>query len=186
MTLSLKTINYLQEEQKKLDAFIHQENGLEMKDTFFLRKIALLVEIGETANELKSFKYWKKNKSINLEKVQEELVDCLHFFLSLANCSQINFSEYFSPKIEKNLNKSRLLLTIFRISANLSWIKELKEEKIREAWEEKKRKNEKFNYYRWLSVFEKLCQQIDFDEKKLLEVYSRKNGENRQRQLENY
>ena len=57
MTLSLETLNYLQEKQKKLDVFIHQQNELEMKDTFFLRKIALLVEIGEAANELKSFKY---------------------------------------------------------------------------------------------------------------------------------
>ena len=57
MTLSLKTLNYLQEKQKKLDVFIHQQNELEMKNTFFLRKIALLVEIGEAANELKSFKY---------------------------------------------------------------------------------------------------------------------------------
>jgi len=57
MALSLETINYLQEEQKKLDIFIHQQNELEMKDTFYLRKLALLVEIGEAANELKSFKY---------------------------------------------------------------------------------------------------------------------------------
>ena len=55
--LTPETLNYLKEEQNKLDIFIHQQNKLEMKDTFFLRKIALLVEIGEMANELKSFKY---------------------------------------------------------------------------------------------------------------------------------
>ena len=184
MTLSLETLNYLQEEQKKLDIFIHQQNKLEMKDTFFLRKIALLVEIGEAANELKSFKYWKKDKNINLEKSQEELIDCLHFFLSLANCSRIDFNEYFSPETEKNLNKNKILLTIFRITTKLRWPKEPKE-KIRER-EEKKTKSEKFYYYWWLSIFEKLCQQIDFDEKKLLETYNRKNKDNRQRQLDNY
>jgi dimeric dUTPase (all-alpha-NTP-PPase superfamily) len=57
MALSLETLNYLQEEQKKLDIFIHQQNNLQMEDTFYLRKIALMVEIGEVANELKSFKY---------------------------------------------------------------------------------------------------------------------------------
>ena len=57
MALSLETLNYLQEKQRELDIFIHQQNKLEMKDTFYLRKIALLVEIGEAANELKSFKY---------------------------------------------------------------------------------------------------------------------------------
>jgi dimeric dUTPase (all-alpha-NTP-PPase superfamily) len=57
MVLSHETLNCLQEEQRKLDTFIHQQNRLEAKDTFYLRKIALLVEIGEVANELKSFKY---------------------------------------------------------------------------------------------------------------------------------
>jgi len=119
MILSLETLNYLQKEQKKLDIFIHQQNGLEMKDTFYLRKIALLVEIGEVANELKSFKYWKKDKNVSLEKVQEELIDCLHFFLSLVNCSQINFNEYFSPKIEKKLDANKILLTIFKETGRL-------------------------------------------------------------------
>ena len=176
MALSLETINYLQEEQKKLDIFIHQQNELEMKDTFYLRKLALLVEIGEAANELKSFKYWKKDKDVSLEKVQEELIDCLHFFLSLVNCSQINFNEYFSPKIEKKLDTNKILLTIFKETGRLVWLKE-----------EKKRENEKFyyRYYRWLSIFEKLCRQIDFDEEKLLEVYNHKNKINQERQLKN-
>jgi dimeric dUTPase (all-alpha-NTP-PPase superfamily) len=143
-----------------------------------LRKIALLVEIGEVANELKSFKYWKKDKKIDLEKVQEELIDCLHFFLSLVNGSQINFNEYFSPKIENKLDTNRLLLIIFKATARLYW---LKEEKTR-----KNKKDGKIYYYYWLSNFEKLCWQINFDEKKLLEVYRRKNEINKQRQLENY
>ncbi|CAH1758454.1 12926_t:CDS:2 [Entrophospora sp. SA101] len=53
--LTQKTLNLLQEKQKNLDIFIHQQNKLEMKDTFYLRKIALFVEIGEVANELKTF-----------------------------------------------------------------------------------------------------------------------------------
>lgn len=177
MVLSLKTLNYLQEEQKKLDIFIHQQNGIEMKDTFYLRKIALLVEVGEVANELKSFKYWKKDKDVSLEKVQEELIDCLHFFLSLANCSQISFNEYFSPKIEKKLDTNKILLTIFKGTGRLIWLKE-----------EKNKENEKFYYcyYQWLSIFEKLCWQIDFDEEKLLEVYNHKNKINQERQLKNY
>jgi dimeric dUTPase (all-alpha-NTP-PPase superfamily) len=148
-----------------------------MEDTFYLRKIALLVEIGEVANELKSFKYWKKDKKIDLEKIQEELIDCLHFFLSLANCSQISFDKYFSPKIEKGLNVNKLLLTVFKITVRLNWPKEGKARESEKIY---------YHYYRWLSIFERLCQQIDFNEKKLLEVYNRKNKINHQRQLENY
>jgi len=57
VVLTPKTLKLLQEKQKKLDIFIHQQNKLDLKDTFYLRKIALFVEIGEVANELKSFKY---------------------------------------------------------------------------------------------------------------------------------
>ncbi|MDD1377564.1 dUTP diphosphatase [Metamycoplasma hyosynoviae] len=46
--------------------------------------IALLVELGEFANEVKSFKYWKKHKEIDNEKMQEEFADGVHFLTSLA------------------------------------------------------------------------------------------------------
>jgi len=57
VVLTQKTLELLQEKQKKLDIFIHQQNKLDLQNTFYLRKIALFVEIGEVANELKSFKY---------------------------------------------------------------------------------------------------------------------------------
>jgi len=57
IVLTQKTLELLQEKQKKLDIFIHQQNKLDLQNTFYLRKIALFVEIGEVANELKSFKY---------------------------------------------------------------------------------------------------------------------------------
>jgi len=57
IVLTQKTLDLLQEKQKKLDIFIHQQNKLDLQNTFYLRKIALFVEIGEVANELKSFKY---------------------------------------------------------------------------------------------------------------------------------
>jgi dimeric dUTPase (all-alpha-NTP-PPase superfamily) len=48
-------------------------------------KLALLVELGELANEWKGFKHWKKHKEINREKLVEEFADCLSFALSLEN-----------------------------------------------------------------------------------------------------
>ena len=42
--------------------------------------------MGEALQEWKSFKYWKKNKGIiDINKLLEELSDCLHFALSLEN-----------------------------------------------------------------------------------------------------
>lgn len=58
--LTPSTLQKLQAEQKKLDEFIIQTKNLTDSDTkvgFIRLKIALLVEIGELANELKTFKH---------------------------------------------------------------------------------------------------------------------------------
>jgi dimeric dUTPase (all-alpha-NTP-PPase superfamily) len=58
--LTSKTIKKLQLEQENLDQFIRQKKNLtdtNTKASFIRTKIALLVEIGELANELKTFKH---------------------------------------------------------------------------------------------------------------------------------
>jgi dimeric dUTPase (all-alpha-NTP-PPase superfamily) len=58
--LTPKTLQKLQSEQKKLDEFIVQKKNITDTDSqksFIRTKIALLVEIGELANELKTFKH---------------------------------------------------------------------------------------------------------------------------------
>jgi dimeric dUTPase (all-alpha-NTP-PPase superfamily) len=51
------TILLIKEEQKFLDNLIHSKKSLSLSETFYLRKLALLVEIGEFSNELESFKF---------------------------------------------------------------------------------------------------------------------------------
>ena len=73
------------EAQKELDAALFQKGGLK---EYPARQIetAYRVELGEALQEWKSFKYWKKNKGIiDINKLLEELADCLHFALSLEN-----------------------------------------------------------------------------------------------------
>jgi len=58
--LTSEILKKLQLEQKKLDEFIFQKNSIndgDSKKRFISTKIALLVEIGELANELKTFKH---------------------------------------------------------------------------------------------------------------------------------
>ena len=79
--LSKEILKKLQLEQKKLDNFIwenyrkrnniNDDNVGKTKESFIRSKIALLVEIGELANELKTFKHWKSQKDINWAKVKE-------------------------------------------------------------------------------------------------------------------
>jgi len=114
--LTPEILKKLQTEQKKLDEFIRQEKNLtdaNSKESFIRTKIALLVEIGELANELKTFKHWKKQKEVNWEKAKEELIDCLHFYLSWANNFQIDFSDYKFRKLSPEPSYNELLLALF-------------------------------------------------------------------------
>lgn len=77
-------IKELLQKQKELDEVIFKNAGLKeypLEDV----KLALLVELAELANEVKCFKYWKRHKEINRERVLDEFADCLHFALSLQN-----------------------------------------------------------------------------------------------------
>lgn len=73
----------LQELQFKLDTMVLAKNG--KVDVFEETKLAFMVELGELANEIQSFKHWKVNKNINQERILDEWADCLHFALSLDN-----------------------------------------------------------------------------------------------------
>ncbi|UGB31685.1 dUTP diphosphatase [Metabacillus sp. B2-18] len=93
-------IKKLFEMQKVLDNHILREQNLNVAP-FDKRCLALVVELGECANEEKSFKYWKvpekrkpnvkalRNPAMMSEDQEwynpllDEYVDCLHFVVSL-------------------------------------------------------------------------------------------------------
>ncbi|HZG83852.1 dUTP diphosphatase [Paenibacillus sp.] len=77
-------ITELYEMQKALDARIIEEKGLQGQDLLPNTVLALQVEIAELANEWRGFKHWSNDKAPRIEKMLEEYVDCLHFFLSIA------------------------------------------------------------------------------------------------------
>ncbi|BCB05079.1 dUTP diphosphatase [Bacillus sp. KH172YL63] len=76
-------IEKLLDMQKKLDEHIEKEHGLEEEDLVEKKVLALLVEIGELANETRSFKFWSKKASSADDVILEEFVDGIHFILSL-------------------------------------------------------------------------------------------------------
>ncbi|MFD1735952.1 dUTP diphosphatase [Bacillus salitolerans] len=69
--------------QKKLDQRIELEHGLQNESLFERKVLALLVELGELANETRCFKFWSKKPASNKDVIVEEYVDGLHFILSL-------------------------------------------------------------------------------------------------------
>jgi dimeric dUTPase (all-alpha-NTP-PPase superfamily) len=81
----VKTLNIekLFEMQKELDTRIQNEHELQNENLVERKILALLVELGELANETRCFKFWSKRPSSSKEVVLEEYVDGLHFILSL-------------------------------------------------------------------------------------------------------
>ncbi len=69
--------------QAALDRYIEENHQLQNEDLFDRKILALLVEIGELANETRSFKFWSVKPSSEKQVILEEFVDGIHFILSL-------------------------------------------------------------------------------------------------------
>lgn len=113
-------LKHLFELQAKLDERIYKEHPVQEGEDRLAKKIlALKVELGELANELPEvFKFWS-NKKNNYKKALEELVDCLHFFLSIGN------DLWISQDTDFNKSNPRDVMTLFalinRYVAELWW-----------------------------------------------------------------
>src|SRR5690625_909139 len=71
--------------QRELDNYIESNNDLHNKDVFQEKYLALLVELGELANETRCFKFWSMKPPSDKKVILEEFVDGIHFLLSLGN-----------------------------------------------------------------------------------------------------
>ncbi|WP_175428363.1 dUTP diphosphatase [Bacillus solimangrovi] len=69
--------------QRELDKRIKGEHSLQGKLLFDKKILALLVEIGELANETRCFKFWSTKPASSDDMILEEFVDGVHFILSL-------------------------------------------------------------------------------------------------------
>jgi dimeric dUTPase (all-alpha-NTP-PPase superfamily) len=90
--------------QQELDDYIKENKKLNIskKELLVDTLLALQVEVSELANSTRAFKHWSDKESEPKERVIDEYVDVLHFFLSIGN--QLNFT----PKeIEKAYYKKR-------------------------------------------------------------------------------
>lgn len=80
--------------QKEVDGLIQDKISVSFQKTTEERKIAFHVELGELANEIGFFKYWKKSHKINNERIKDEWSDCLAFLNSLS--LTYGFEDYFN------------------------------------------------------------------------------------------
>lgn len=88
--------------QKQLDAYIENEHGLMKEDVFREKYLALLVELGELANETRCFKFWSTKPRNKQSVILEEYVDGLHFILSLGLEKGFHYCSNSIPRSEKD------------------------------------------------------------------------------------
>lgn len=83
----------LLKKQEQLDNYIIKSKNLDLKPQERLSNtiLAMMVEVGEMANEIRCFKHWSNKSASSKEIILEEYIDVLHFFLSIAN--QLGFTE---------------------------------------------------------------------------------------------
>ncbi|WP_050181160.1 dUTP diphosphatase [Domibacillus robiginosus] len=104
-------MNTLFHMQRGLDSYIEKEHNLEGTDLFDQKVLALLVEIGELANETRCFKFWSTKGPSDRSVILEEFVDGVHFILSLGILTNWTDTTPASQQPAKTVTDQFLLVT---------------------------------------------------------------------------
>lgn len=158
-------LNLLFKKQKELDEYIYEKNNVTAKEVFERKIVALLVELGELANELNFFKYWKENINIDRQRAIEEYIDVIHFAIGLAVDLGIDEHKYIETQ-PQDLNK--LFIGITNLATVLSTSKEKEHAKT------------------LLNNIIALGYQLGLDEQTVIGAYNKKNEVNYERQENGY
>ena len=75
--------------------------GISHEEWVQKQALALYVEMGEMLGEI-NYKWWKNPKEVDTAAVQEELVDVLHFYLSMCLEMGMTADDLYRIYMEKN------------------------------------------------------------------------------------
>lgn len=90
--------------QDALDSKIVNErnlNNIDMNEWVQKEILAIMSELNEILGEI-NWKWWKNPKEINKDNLKEEIIDILHFFISLCLKVGMNAEEVFEIYMNKN------------------------------------------------------------------------------------
>ena len=89
--------------QKKFDEELAARRGLDYSMEEWIQKetLAMLSELSELIDEV-NFKWWKNEKPVDTGKVRDELVDILHFFVSMCLKTGMSADELHQRYLHKN------------------------------------------------------------------------------------
>jgi dimeric dUTPase (all-alpha-NTP-PPase superfamily) len=105
--------------QAGLDEDIHSRHHLDYEMTHQKRILALLVELGEFANETRCFKFWSEKAPSEKAVILDEFADGMHFFLSLGIPLNVESYTHKFVKDQADLT-SQILQTYVLVSDLLS------------------------------------------------------------------
>ena len=150
--------------QRELDERIEKQHPRQPDDRrIYSKLLALLVEIGELANETRCFKFWSNKGPSSKEKILEEGADVFHFLLSIGNEIHVKPSVEIIPIKKISLDAQFLALYDQARLAN-----------IKEQWE-------------WtFNLYVGLMETLGFTWDEVEAAYMRKNAVNHHRQESGY
>ncbi|KQU59362.1 MULTISPECIES: dUTP diphosphatase [Rossellomorea] len=158
--------NQLLNMQNELDRHIESEHGLQDADLVDKKILALLVELGELANETRCFKFWSKKAPSEQEVILEEYVDGIHFILSLG--IDIGIRSIDEPEVLEEGDPTEEFLKVY------SEVNRFSEERSIE------------NLLALFQQFLQLGRVLGFKSEDIFKSYLKKNEVNYQRQQEGY
>ncbi|USK54003.1 dUTP diphosphatase [Cytobacillus solani] len=154
--------------QKGLDQHIESQHQLEKEDLFDRKILALLVELGELANETRCFKFWSLKQASERKIILEEYVDGIHFILSLGLECEFEREEDYRANIQKAESVNDQFLLIYALTSKFRVSKSLQDYKI------------------LFQAYLHLGEQLGFHSEETEQAYFDKNEVNYQRQQEGY
>ncbi|MEW9500631.1 dUTP diphosphatase [Jeotgalibacillus marinus] len=152
--------------QYELDTFIEREKKLGEESLVAKKIVALLVEVGELANETRCFKFWSDKGPSERSVILEEYVDGIHFLLSLGLETNLRYSSNHNEQPITNLTEQfqKLFGCIHRFAEHPS----------------------QSNYDQMWDVYLCLGESLEFSEMDIMNAYLEKNEVNVNRQKEGY
>lgn len=89
--------------QKEFDDAVVSHRGLDYSPEVWIQKevLAIISELSEILDEV-NFKWWKDPKEIDHGKLTEEIVDVLHFFVSMCLKAGLGPEELYEAYVRKN------------------------------------------------------------------------------------
>ncbi len=152
--------------QIELDQKIMDKAQTTREATISQRLLAILVELGELANETRCFKYWSMRSASEQQIILEEYVDGIHFFLSVA--IDLNESDYTLITRDKQQDLTTCFLNVYAKTSQLLT------------------NYDYLTYRKAFSSYLQLAYNLGFNQEMIDEAYYLKNACNHMRQANNY